>query len=203
MEKKNIIITSVLVVIAFIVGYFVGDASAINRVNSAISTKVSNSTNTTAQSNQTKKEDKKIYKLGEEGQSGAWSIKVLDTQETNTIASGDGSDNKTTQQKFIVIKLQMTNISQAPTQYSDNEFILGNTKDKKQYQINGDASLTANQVETTYKKNSDFFLSIDSLNPSMPKQTYMVFEVPTNFNVADGVLIHGTSSSDAVGYYIK
>ncbi|OAA94082.1 DUF4352 domain-containing protein [Clostridium coskatii] len=204
--KKRIIMEAVGAILIFIVGYFIGDATAINRVNKTINTKVSSQTSqkSTSQDNTEPKEEQKqkMYKLGEEGTSGNWSIKVLEAQEASTIQSGDGSDNKTTQQKFIIIKLQMTNISQAAVQYSDDEFALVNTKDKKQYEINGDDSLTANQVETIYRKNSNFFLGIDSLNPSTPKQTYLVFEVPKNFDLQNAVLVH-MSNSKATGFHLK
>lgn len=203
--KKRVIIEVIGAILIFIVGYFVGDTTAINRVNKTINARVSNETSetSTSQSNTKAKEEQKIYKLGEEGQSGNWKIKILDVQEATTIQSGDGSDNKTTQQKFIVLKLQMTNISQAAVQYSDNEFALENMKDKKQYQLDGNASLTATQVETNYKNNSNFFLSINSVNPNTPKDTYLVFEVPKDFNMANGILIHGDNDGKIAGYNIK
>jgi len=203
--KKRVIVEVIGAILIFIVGYFVGDTMAINRVNKTIDAKVSKETSqtSTSQSNTNSKEKQKIYKLGEEGTSGNWKIKILDTQEATTIQSGDGSDNKTTQQKFIVLKLQMTNISQAAVQYSDNEFTLINSKDKKQYQLNGDASLTATQVETIYKSNSNFFLAVDSINPNTPKETYVVFEVPKDFNVANGILVHEGNDEKVVGYNIK
>lgn len=204
--KKHIIITCIIAVAMLFIGYIWGDTAAVNRFNKAVDANVSKNTSTAnkkvSTTQNTKKDDAKIYKLGEEGQSGSWKIKVLDVKETNTIQSGDGSENKTTQQKFIVLNLQMTNVSQAATQYEDNEFVLGNTKSKKQYQVDGDASLIATEVETNYKNNSNFFLAIDNLNPDTPKDTYLVFEVPKDFDVADGVLIHGDSNK-AVGYYIK
>lgn len=206
MNKKHIIITSVLVIISFAVGFFAGDTAAINRVNKAIDTKVSSEASTAGNnqaSNGSKKEDKKIYKAGEEGKSGNWNVKVLDAQETTTIQGGDSSDNKTTSQKFIIIKLQMTNTSQSPIQYSPKEFELGNLKDKKQYQANMDAGETANQKETIYNKNSEFTGVYDDVNPNTPKQTYIVFEVPKDFNIADGILINANGNSDAVGYNLK
>lgn len=212
MKNKRLIIEIVcgivILGVGYLVGYLVGDQMAIDRVNSAIDTKVSSTSNTSTQpkTTQTKEKNKneaKVYKFGEEGQSGNWKIKILDSQETNTIQSGDGSDNKTTQQKFIVLKVQMTNVSQAATQYNDNEFALVNSKTKTQYQIDSDASLTASQAETIYKQNSNFFLAIDSVNPNMPKQTYIVFEVPKDFNMADGILGHIDSSNKVVGYNIK
>ena len=203
--KKRLIIEIICAIVIFGIGYLVGDSAAINRMNKAStksSTQTTQTSSTSDASSTSEKDKQKIYKVGEEGISGNWSIKVLDAQEGTAIQSGDGSDNKTTQQKFIIIDLQMTNISQAAAQYSDNEFALVNTEDKKQYQINSDASLNANQAETIYKKNSNFFLGIDSLNPGVPKQTYLVFEVPQNFNLQNGVLAH-VSNNKAVGFNLK
>ncbi|MDV3428362.1 MAG: DUF4352 domain-containing protein [Bacillota bacterium] len=207
--KKRVILEIVCAIIIFIVGYFVGDSAAINRVNKSLNSTDSNQTSSTkaddnsnTNDSKQKKSDAKVYKFGNEGTSDGWTIKILDVKEATTIPSGDGSDNKTTQQKFIIIKLQMTNVSQAAAQYDDSEFILANNKDQKQYQIDSDASLTANQVETIYKKNSNFFLSIDNVNPNMPKQTYMIFEVPKNFNLQNGVLAH-TGNNQISWFYLK
>lgn len=204
MNKKQIIITSAAVIVSFAIGFFVGDSSAINRVNKAIDTTSTTSNGTTTPNKNTAvKSDKTNYKFGEEGKSGSWNIKVLDAQEATTIQAGNSSDNKTTQQKFIVLKLQMTDIDNTPHQYSGNDFMLGNAKDKKQYQVAIEAMQAANGKETIYNQNSNFFGVYDDINPSTPKQTYIIFEVPKDFNVSDGVLVHGTSDADMAGYNIK
>lgn len=202
MKRKNMIVTCIVAIATFIVGYFIGDASAINRVNKSISTAVQESAPAAKQDNSSQKKSI-IYKFADEGKSGNWDIKVLDSHEATTIQSGDGSNNKTTQQKFIIVKLQMKNVSQSPLQCSENEFMLGNSKDKKEYQMDTEAALTASQVETIYKNNNNFFLMVDNLNPDTPKQTYLVFEVPTSFNIADGILINSNAGADAVGYNLK
>ncbi|UZW13169.1 DUF4352 domain-containing protein [Clostridium pasteurianum] len=184
MQMRNIIILIAAIIISFVAGFFIGDATAINGVNKAINQSTSNATtetNSTGNTSNSKEENKK-YKFGEEGKSGNWSIKVLDSQETTTVQAGNSSDNKTTQQKFIVIKLQMTDTDTLPHQYSTNEFILGNTKDKKQYNVSLDALQAANQKETIYNQNGEFFGVYDDINPNIPKQTYVVFEVPKDFN---------------------
>lgn len=210
MQRKNIIIVCVAVVISFIVGFFIGDATAINRVKRSLNNSVANTTNSTGNttndttnSTSTKSKESKNYKFNEEGKSGNWNIKVLDSQETTTIQGGNSSDNKTTEQKFIVVKLQMTDVDSVPHQYSPTEFILGNAKDKKQYNTAFEAMQTANGKETIYNQNNSFFGTYDDINPSTPKQTYIIFEVAKDFNIADGVLIHGTNDSDIAGYYIK
>lgn len=191
--------------VSYFTGYVVGGNSATNNLNKA----------TTVQSNkeykqvqkkdnsQTKKDNGKIYKFGEEGQSGAWAIKVLDTQEATTIQSGDGSDNKTTTQKFIVIHLQMTDKESGSAQYSPDDFLLGNYKTKAQYKMNMEAGSTANEAKSIYAQDGNFFGVYDSINPNLPKQTYVVFEVPKDFNIADGVLMHKGDDNKLIGYYLK
>lgn len=203
MNRKNTAIFSIGIIISFTIGYFIGDTTAINRTNSAINKNVTNTLNSTSNSSSYSQNESKNYKFGEEGKSGNWNIKVLDSQEATTIQGGDNYNNKTTQQKFIIIKLQMTDIDSTLHQYSTNEFILRNAKNKKQYSASLEAMEAANQKETIYNKNSDFFGVYDDISPNTPKQTYVVFEVPKDFNIADGVLVHGTSSADLAGYYIK
>lgn len=203
MNRKNIAIFSIGIIISFTIGYFVGDTTAINRTNSTINKNVTNTLNSTSNSPSYFQNESKNYKFGEEGKSGNWNIKVLDSQEATTIQGGDNYNNKATKQKFIIIKLQMTDIDSTLHQYATNEFILRNAKNKKQYSASLEAMDAANQKETIYNKNSDFFGVYDDISPNTPKQTYVVFEVPKDFNVADGVLIHGTSNSDLAGYYIK
>lgn len=206
--KKRSIIEVVCAVIIFIVGYFIGDASAINRVNKEISTKVSNEQTAPAKNTQSTSSntEQKIYKLGEEGTSGNWSIKVLEVNETNTIQGGNSSDDKTTSEKFIVVKLQMKNISKQPVQYSSKEFMLGSMKDKSQYTINDtafSAMQSANGKETIYKQNNNFVGVYDDVNPNTTKQTYIVFEVPKDMNISDCVLMNANGSAKATGFYLK
>lgn len=211
MNKKQIIITCVVAFIAFVAGYFIGDSSAINRVNKQISAKVSNeqstSKDTKQQSNDSnKKEDTKMYKFGEEGTSGNWNIKVLEVNETDTVQGGNSSDNKTTKEKFIVIKLQMKNIAKQPVQYSPKEFMLGNMKDKSQYNINDsafNAMGAANSKEKIYNNNDGHMGVYDDVNPNTSKQTYIVFEVSKDFNIADCILINKNGSGDTTGFYLK
>ncbi|WP_243124531.1 DUF4352 domain-containing protein [Clostridium sp. AWRP] len=205
--KKRVIIEIIGAILIFIVGYFAGDTVAINRMNKTVDSKVSSETSDTSTSSKPTKpkeeQKQKIYKLGEEGTSGNWGIKVLDVQELTTIQGGDSSDNRTTQQKFIMVKLQLNNKSQAAAQYSNEEFILDDTKTKAQYKSSMEAGETANQKETIYNKNSEFVGINEDVNPNTPKQTYVVFEVPKDFNMENGILIHGDNDGKAVGYNIK
>jgi len=213
LNKKHLAIVGALIVVSFIGGFFVGDSSAINRINGSISQNVESSTTaevTTTEEAHVKEEAKKeakkeliITKVGVEATSGSWSIKVLDAQEATTVQGGNSSDNKTTKQKFIILKLQMKNITQSPMQYAPTEFMLGDIKSNSQYAINLDALQAANSNEIIYKENSEFIGVYDDVNPNMPKQTYVIFEVPKDMVITDGVMTNVNSGADTVGYYIK
>ena len=162
------------------------------------------STVTKAESNSASSEDSKIYKFGEEGKIGDWAITVKDVQTTNLIKSEEGSDdNKKTDQIFIVIKLQMKNISNSSAQYSPDNFALGNYKTSARYDCNMEAGETENQNKTIFKKDSSYFGVYDNINPNVPKQTYVVFEVPKDTKVGDMALIANGNSDEAAGFYLK
>jgi hypothetical protein len=205
--KKRTIIELVCAIIIFVLGYFIGDASAVNRVNSSTKQTIQSTSEADAKKDSSttgsKKDEEKIYKAGEEGTSGNWNIKLLEVNEATTIQAGNSSDNKTTAQKYIVAKLQMTNISKQPVQYSLNEFILGNMKDKSQYKANLDATGVANSKETIYNKNDGFIGVYTDVNPNTSKQTYIVFEVPKDMNVTNFVLINANGGAKATGFYLK
>ncbi|WP_039222505.1 DUF4352 domain-containing protein [Clostridium novyi] len=203
MNKKRIV-TIVLVIIAFIVGFFVGDNSAVNRINNSNNNKqLTQEANSTSTQNQETKS--KVCKKGNESTCGDFSLKILDSKETTTIEAGNKSDNKTTKEKFIVCKVSLKNISKQPKQYRSTDFILGNMKDKSQYTINDaafSAMSSANGKETIYNKNNNFVGVYKDINPNTSKQTYLVFEVPKDFNIADGVLISG-GSGETTAFYLK
>ena len=198
--KKRLIIEIVCGIIIFVVGYFVGDASAVKRVNETVDSKVSQEASMAQTASSRPKE--KMYKIGEEGASGNLVMKVLGVQETNTIEGGDSSQTKTTTQKYIVVKLQLTNKAQAAIQYSYDDFVLGDSKTKTQYKANTDAGAAANNKETIYKENNEFVGELDDINPNTPKQTYIVFHVPKDFSLQNAVLIN-TKNGKTTGFYLK
>lgn len=159
---------------------------------------------TTSQTSPVSSENSKIYKSGQEGKIGDWAITVKNVQTTNLIKSEEGSDdNKKTGQIFIVIKLQMKNISNSSAQYSPDNFALGNYKTNAKYDCDMEAGETENQNETIYRKNSSFFGVYDNINPNVPKQTYIVFEVPKGTKIEDMALIANGNSDEAAGFYLK
>ena len=198
--KKRLIIEIVCGIIIFVVGYFVGDASTVKRVNETVDSKVSQEASMAQTASSRPKE--KMYKIGEEGASGNLVMKILGVQETNTVEGGDSSQAKTTTQKYIVVKLQLTNKAQAAIQYSYDDFVLGDSKTKTQYKANTDAGAAANNKEAIYKENNEFVGELDDINPNTPKQTYIVFEVPKDFSLQNAVLIN-TKNGKTTGFYLK
>ena len=204
--KKRIIIEIICGVIIFVVGFFIGDASAIKRVNAGINSNVEKKheeKNKYVVEEKENRTEPKIYKLGEEGTSGNWSIKVLEATETNIIEAGNSADNKTTNDKFIVVKLQIKNISKSANKYSSNEFLLGDIKDKSQYKVHFDAMAAANNKESIYNKNNDFVGVYTDINPNTSKETYIIFEIPKDISLSDCVLINGNNGIEATGFYIN
>ena len=149
---------------------------------------------------------KKTYKAGEEGNSGNWSMKVLEANETNTVQSGDVSYKVTTNEKFIVITLQIKNITNYPINYTAREFMLRNIKNESEYDINNNAfkaMAAANGNEKIYKGNNNFVGVYDEVGPSISKQTYIIFEVPKETSAADYLLINSNDYGEPTGYNLK
>lgn len=149
---------------------------------------------------------KNIYKAGEEGASGNWSMKVLEVNETNTVQSGDVSYKVTTNEKFIVITLQIKNITTYPIKYTSREFLLRNINNKSQYNINNiafNAMTAANGSEKIYKENSNFVGVYDEVGSNITKQTFIIFEVPKDTSAGDYLLINTNDNGEPTGYNLK
>jgi len=149
---------------------------------------------------------KKIYKTGEEGTSGNWSMKVLEANETNTVQSGDISYKVTTNEKFIVITLQIKNITTYPIKYSPREFLLRNINNESEYNINNiafNAMTAANGSEKIYKENTNFVGVYDEVGPSITKRTFIIFEVPKDTRADDYLLINTNDNGEPTGYNLK
>lgn len=148
----------------------------------------------------------KIYKAGEEGVSGNWSMKVLESNETNAVQSGDISYQVTTNEKFIVITLQLKNIANYPIKYTSREFLLRNINNKSQYNINNiafNAMTAANGSEKIYKENSNFVGVYDEVGSSTTKRTFIIFEVPKDTSAADYMLVNTNDNGKPTGYNLK
>jgi len=92
---------------------------------------------------------------------------------------------------------------ESSAQYAPTEFMLGDIKSNSQYATNLDALQSANSNEIIYKEDSEFIGVYDDVNPNMPKQTYVIFEVPKDMVITDGVMTNVNGGADPVGYYIK
>ena len=149
---------------------------------------------------------KKIYKVGEEGTSGNWSMKVLEANETNTVQSGDVSNKVTTNKKFIVITLQIKNITNYPISYTTREFMLRNINNESEYDINNiafNAMTAANGSEIIYKENTNFVGVNEEVGPGIAKRTFIIFEVPKDTSAADYLLVNTNDNGEPTGYNLK
>jgi|GEM_PF-3187630 len=149
---------------------------------------------------------KTIYKVGEEGTSGNWNMKVLDVSETNTVQSGDISYKVTTNENFIVVTLQMKNIAGYTTMYTSREFLLRKINSEAVYNINNtsfNAMAAANGKEKVYSENSNFIGVNDEVGSGITKKTYIIFEVPKGTSAADYMLINKNDNGVPTGFSLK
>ncbi|WP_409069868.1 DUF4352 domain-containing protein [Clostridium sp. FAM 1755] len=164
--------------IIFIAGYFIGDATAINRVNKNISQE----TNAKEEVKQEKKDEgnKTFKKLGEEGINNSFSYKVLEVKNNKQIKTGDlESEIHKTDKNYCTVKLQMTNKGNIPAQAGDkNLFTLVDTKSKQLYYPNSDITIELNSYNKNMLHQNVSFIS-DDLNPNVPTEVTIVFEIPT------------------------
>lgn len=153
------------------------------------SDKTQNKSNSQSESG-SKEKPVEYIKLGEIARNDKWEVKILEVSETNIIeGNGKHDEDLTTNEKFVVIKLEMKNISESPCDYSPNDF--GVATDKAVYDIddvafNGMQNLNAK--ETVYNKNTSFIGMYDKVNPGMTKNTFIVFNVPNNIDITSGKL---------------
>lgn len=188
---KGKIIAAILIVIAFIAGYFIGDSSAISRVNKELGTNP-RITNITVNQPETKKDDAKeslkSINLSEQAAAGDLGIKVLEAKESESISNKAGKS--TPSGKFVIIKLEIKNNATGAIEYSSNDFALKN--DKSLYEVDDNAFKALgnlNMQETIYNKNSNFIGVYDKFNPGLTKNTYIVFDVPKESKIEELKLI--------------
>lgn len=205
-NPKKIIVLSACAVLIFFVGYFVGDAEAISRVNASISGDTSSLASLTASSTSSTEGSEKVteYKKGETGQVGNWKINISDVQTGTEIKSdsGDTSDNKTSSQLFVMVKVQLENTASTPQSYSSDEFALGNLKNESVYALDMEAGEVLNDNKTNWENDSTYFGIYDNLNPNLPKYTYLVFEVPAGTSVSD-LILASTKANENTEFYLS
>ncbi|NFB57056.1 DUF4352 domain-containing protein [Clostridium botulinum] len=183
--------------IIFIAGYFIGDATAINRVNKQIGQSVDKQVSSTKEE---VKEEKKDVKFGEQSSVGNLGVKILEAKESTAISNESGKS--TPSGKFIVIKLELKNNGEEATEYNTNEFAL--KKDKTVYEVDDNAFEALGQLnsqETIYNKNSNFIGAYDKFNSGITKNTYIAFDVPKETKVEDLKLI--TKHNKGIQFNLK
>ncbi|HCL4466712.1 TPA: DUF4352 domain-containing protein [Clostridium botulinum] len=180
--------------IIFIVGYFIGDATAIGRVNKQIGQR------TEKQVSSTKKEVKKDIKFGEQSSVGNLGVKILEAKENGAISNESGKS--TPSGKFIVIKLDIKNNGEEATGYEPHEFKLNDGE--KTYEVD-DNSFEAlghlNSQESIFRENKNFIGSYDKINAGINKNTFLVFDIPKDVKIDNLKLI--TEHNKGIQFNLK
>ncbi|AUN04007.1 hypothetical protein RSJ21_13470 [Clostridium botulinum] len=183
--------------IIFIVGYFIGDATAINRIKKQIGQGAEKQVSSTKEE---VREEKKDIKFGEQSPVGNLGAKILEAKESTAISNESGKS--TPSGKFIVIKLELKNNGEEATEYNTNEFAL--KKDKTVYEVDDNAFEALGQLnsqETIYNKNSSFIGAYDKFNSGITKNTYIAFDVPKETKIEDLKLI--TKHNKGIQFNLK
>ncbi|KOY66372.1 DUF4352 domain-containing protein [Clostridium sporogenes] len=183
--------------IIFIAGYFIGDATAIGRVNKQIDQSVDKQVSSTKEE---VKEEKKDVKFGEQSPVGNLSIKILEAKENGAISNESGKS--TPSGKFIVIKLDIKNNGEEATGYEPHEFKLNDGK--KTYEVD-DNSFEAlghlNSQESIFRENKNFIGSYDKINAGINKSTFLVFDIPKDVKIDNLKLI--TEHNKGIQFNLK
>ena len=143
------------------------------------------------------------FTYGQEGITGYWSIKILEVKEATNVKASDSTNSVTASQKFTIVKVQMTNISTTSLPYTQIDFVLGNTKSGGAYYMTATSISAANILNSNEIKNnnSEYFSLNTVVNPNILKKTYVVFEVPTDYDVSYGVLWKQNGGAATTGIY--
>lgn len=97
----------------------------------------------------------------------------------------------------------MSNVSDSPAHYEFTNFLLTNYQTNTNYNPDTGAMETANNNETILKNNSAFIGELDDVNPNVPKETYLAFELPKGTKVSDIVLLADGGSSNMARFYLQ
>lgn len=195
MKKNTKLIIGAIVI--FVIGYFIGDATAISRVKKQIGQGTEKQVSSTKE---VVKEEKKDIKFGEQSPVGNLGIKILEAKESTAISNESGKS--TPSGKFIVIKLELKNNGEEATEYNTGEFAL--KKDKTIYEVDDNAFEALGQLnsqETIYNKNSNFIGAYDKFNSGITKNAYIAFDVPKETKIEDLKLI--TKHNKGIQFNLK
>ncbi|HDK7218150.1 TPA: DUF4352 domain-containing protein [Clostridium botulinum] len=195
MKKNTKLIIGAIVI--FVIGYFIGDATAISRVKKQIGQGTEKQVSSTKE---VVKEEKKDIKIGDQSPVGNLGIKILEAKESTAISNESGKS--TPSGKFIVIKLELKNNGEEATEYNTGEFAL--KKDKTIYEVDDNAFEALGQLnsqETIYNKNSNFIGAYDKFNSGITKNAYIAFDVPKETKIEDLKLI--TKHNKGIQFNLK
>ncbi|SHH56458.1 protein of unknown function [Clostridium collagenovorans DSM 3089] len=137
----------------------------------------------------------KAVTFGDMKKSGHFDIKVIEATEADVIKSGDGSNDKTTENKFIIVKLEMKNNSKEAVAYETSDFMLKYMKDQKEYK-NSEAADIANDREKNTNKDMNYITAGEKIDGETTKNTFVVFEVPKDVTISDSVVMSKNAGSE-------
>ena len=143
---------------------------------------------------------------GESADSGNWNIKINNLEETQEIKGHEEKDNVKTEEKFIAILMDLKNISNDPQSYSLTEFKLYDTTTNKVYSIQDNGvrtSITYVSEERSYKKNNKYITLNDDVNPDETKIGCVVFDVDSDLNLDNLLLVNKSIDSTSNEVYFK
>lgn len=168
---KTLAIVIVCLAVGFSVGFFVGDESAVNRVNRL--SEPSQQTIPTPEKQQEKQEaqDKYVFiekSIGDEIELATIKFKVNKTKEKQTLSGSFGTPAIAKENaKFVIIDLSITNITNSDfTFFPDDGFKLVDNKER-QFTSYDD---TIGNIEN--------YLNVRELAPSIKESGVIVYEIP-------------------------
>ncbi|EDT14108.1 DUF4352 domain-containing protein [Clostridium perfringens] len=187
-NKKQIIINVVIAIVFFFLGGIVGSRAEYSRLTSIQNVIPNNSANEKVKK-ENKKEEAKVIPLNQEENLGNIGLKILNVKETEQVNNESG--NVSPSGKFIVVELSLKNNAKKAVEYNPNQLELV-SNDGVVYQVDDvafQAGQKLNSQETIYNKNKDFIGFYDKFNSGLTKNTYVVFDVPTELNLDNTKLV--------------
>lgn len=201
LSKRNLI-SIIAVAIAFIFGFFIGDASAVNRIKKEISTNVSKSSSNQNTSQPPKQEKKELTltDLGQEASLSQFAFKIVSVENSKE-AKTPSKSIQTTNNNYVIVRLQYTNKRTAPAQIGEQfDFHLANTKTNATYNLNSDVTISMNSNLKIMDKQSQVYSIYDDVNPNLPAEIVLVFETTEQADNNFGIVLSSkTNKDDIVG----
>ncbi len=159
----------------------------------------SSSNSKNIQNEESKNKEIESVNYGEYANSGNWNIKINNVEETQEIKGHEESENIKTEEKFIVVLMDLKNISNNPQSYSLTEFKLYDTSTDKTYEIQDNGvrtSITYISEEKYYNENNKYVTLNDTINPDETKIGCVVFDVSSDLDVENLLLVNKSIDSN-------